>query len=171
MENKLQRNPDDRIIAGVASGLADYFHTDPVWIRVVFVLAVFAGLSGILIYIILWIAVPSGPSVDYRVYEDKGAAPVDRGVYRGSKKEDNGRFIAGSLLILLGLLFLSREFDLLPYWVSFDKLWPLVLIIPGIMILAKAGKKETEWHAPVKPDESKPAEIDDDPTKHTGEQA
>ncbi|WP_298654041.1 PspC domain-containing protein [uncultured Proteiniphilum sp.] len=48
----LYRNASDRIIGGVCSGLAHYFKTDPVWIRILFVL-----FFGILfwIYIILWI--------------------------------------------------------------------------------------------------------------------
>jgi phage shock protein PspC (stress-responsive transcriptional regulator) len=55
---RLYRNPDDAIIAGVASGIAAYFGIDPIIVRLIFVLVVFAGGSGILIYIILWIAIP-----------------------------------------------------------------------------------------------------------------
>jgi len=151
MENKLQRNQNDKMIAGVASGLAEYLNTDPAWVRLAFVLAVFAGLSGVLIYIILWIAVPVKPyahpvpDVDYRVYEDKNDPKSNKGAYLPSashtKKDGNGRVIAGLILIFLGTYFLSDEFHFLPYWVSLDKLWPLALIIPGILILAKAGKK------------------------------
>ncbi len=48
----LYRNSNDRIIGGVCSGLAHYFKTDPVWIRILFVL-----FFGVLfwVYIVLWI--------------------------------------------------------------------------------------------------------------------
>ena len=56
---RLVRNADDKIIAGVCSGLANYFHIDPVIMRIVFVVLFFTGGSGFLVYLILWIAVPS----------------------------------------------------------------------------------------------------------------
>jgi phage shock protein PspC (stress-responsive transcriptional regulator) len=56
---RLYRNADDKIIAGVCSGLANYFHIDPVIMRIIFAVLLFTGGSGFLIYIILWVAVPS----------------------------------------------------------------------------------------------------------------
>jgi phage shock protein PspC (stress-responsive transcriptional regulator) len=55
---RFYRNVDDRLIAGVCSGIASYFHTDPVWIRLIFFITVMAGGSGILAYLILWIVIP-----------------------------------------------------------------------------------------------------------------
>lgn len=59
-EKRLYRNPDDTIIAGVCSGLSNYFGiSDPVWLRLLFVFLVIAGVGGgFLVYIILWIVVP-----------------------------------------------------------------------------------------------------------------
>ena len=55
---RLYRNPDDKFIAGVCSGLAAYFRIEPVWIRLGFVvLSAFNGL-GALVYLVLWIIVP-----------------------------------------------------------------------------------------------------------------
>ena len=56
---KLYRSENDKIIAGVCSGIGHYFGIDPLIVRILFVIAAFAGGSGILIYILLWIAVPS----------------------------------------------------------------------------------------------------------------
>ena len=52
----IYRNADDKILAGVCSGLANYLNIDPVIMRIVFV-----GLFGVLfwVYILLWIIVPS----------------------------------------------------------------------------------------------------------------
>src|SRR5699024_11194484 len=57
---KLFRDKDNKVIAGVASGLAAYFGVDnPVWIRLLFVLLMFGGMSGGLIYVVLWILMPT----------------------------------------------------------------------------------------------------------------
>lgn len=56
---RLYRDEEDKIIGGVASGLANYFKIDPAIIRVLFVALFFGGGSGLLIYILLWIILPS----------------------------------------------------------------------------------------------------------------
>ncbi len=54
---RLARSANDKMIAGVCGGLANYFGIDSTIVRLVFVLAVLSGLSP-LIYIILWIVMP-----------------------------------------------------------------------------------------------------------------
>ncbi|MCK9326449.1 MAG: PspC domain-containing protein [Bacteroidales bacterium] len=54
---RLYRDPDDKPIGGVCSGLAYYFNTDPLLIRILFIIALFMGF-GFLLYIVLWIALP-----------------------------------------------------------------------------------------------------------------
>lgn len=56
---KLFRNPEDKKIAGVCSGIAAYFGIDdPIWIRLLFILMFFTVGSGALAYIIMWALVP-----------------------------------------------------------------------------------------------------------------
>lgn len=55
---KLYRNPDDKTIAGVCSGLALYLNIDVVLVRVLFVIAFFLGGGGFWAYIIIWIVAP-----------------------------------------------------------------------------------------------------------------
>ena len=55
---KLHRSKDDRWLAGVCGGIAEYFNVDSTLIRVLFILFGFAVGGGILIYIILWIIMP-----------------------------------------------------------------------------------------------------------------
>ena len=59
---RLQRNPDDKVIAGVASGVADFFGLDPIVVRVIWALTILLGGLGVIVYIILWIVVPEGDS-------------------------------------------------------------------------------------------------------------
>jgi phage shock protein PspC (stress-responsive transcriptional regulator) len=59
---RLVRSTNDRKIAGVCAGVADYFDIDPTIVRVVWLLATLIPGPNILAYIILWIAVPEGPT-------------------------------------------------------------------------------------------------------------
>jgi phage shock protein C len=59
---KLYRSRDDKMIAGVCGGIAEYLEIDPVIVRLVaLVLLLPGGLPGLLPYIILWIVVPKKP--------------------------------------------------------------------------------------------------------------
>lgn len=60
MAAKLMRSRNDRVIAGVAGGLAQYFNLDPTLVRVAWVVAVIFGGFGFLAYVILWIVLPEG---------------------------------------------------------------------------------------------------------------
>lgn len=58
---KLYRSQKDRMLAGVAGGVAEYFNVDPTLIRLAFVFLLLWGGGGILLYIIMWIVVPEEP--------------------------------------------------------------------------------------------------------------
>lgn len=67
---KLYRSRDERMIAGVAGGLGEYFSIDPTIVRLVFVLSVFFGVgAGLLIYIVLMLVVPEEPIAGEAVVE------------------------------------------------------------------------------------------------------
>lgn len=56
---KLTRSRNDRMIAGVCGGLAEYFGWDPTLLRIVYIVAtIFTAFAGIIIYVILWIVMP-----------------------------------------------------------------------------------------------------------------
>jgi phage shock protein PspC (stress-responsive transcriptional regulator) len=56
---RLYRSADDRMIAGVCAGIADYFDIDPSLVRLLFVFGFFATGSGLLwAYLIMMIIVP-----------------------------------------------------------------------------------------------------------------
>jgi phage shock protein PspC (stress-responsive transcriptional regulator) len=52
------RNPDEKVIGGVCSGIGAYFDIDPVWIRVLFLILLFFTGIGFITYVILWAAIP-----------------------------------------------------------------------------------------------------------------
>ena len=55
---KLYRDKDRGTIAGVCTGLSHYFGIEAVWIKIIFILLIWAGGTGILAYLILWIVTP-----------------------------------------------------------------------------------------------------------------
>lgn len=57
-DKKLERNTDDKIIAGVASGVADYFGLDKTLVRAIWALTILLGGFGVVVYVILWIVLP-----------------------------------------------------------------------------------------------------------------
>lgn len=61
MEKKLYRNPDNKILAGVCSGLADYINIDPTIIRVIWALVGLSG-AGIVAYLVCALLIPEKPS-------------------------------------------------------------------------------------------------------------
>ena len=61
MNKKLYKNSQNKMIAGVCSGIADYFNVDATVIRLLWVLFCLLGGSGILAYIIAAIIIPSQP--------------------------------------------------------------------------------------------------------------
>lgn len=62
MNDRLYRSPTDRVIAGVAGGMAVWLNVDPSFIRIAWVLlAIFSGGIFILVYIVMMIVVPLPP--------------------------------------------------------------------------------------------------------------
>jgi phage shock protein PspC (stress-responsive transcriptional regulator) len=55
---RMYRDPDNKIIGGVCSGISEYLGLDPVWIRLLFVAIFFGFGTGLLLYIILWAILP-----------------------------------------------------------------------------------------------------------------
>jgi len=64
MSKKLYRSEKDRMIGGVCGGLAEYFNIDSSIFRLIFVFVLLYGGSGLLVYLILWVVLPSSSSLD-----------------------------------------------------------------------------------------------------------
>jgi phage shock protein PspC (stress-responsive transcriptional regulator) len=63
---RLYRDPDDRVIGGVCGGLGAYFDIDPLIIRIIFIILFFV-FFGLIIYLVLWIAVPEARSTAQKI--------------------------------------------------------------------------------------------------------
>lgn len=64
---KLYRDEDNKVVAGVCSGLATYLGIeDPIWIRLIFFLMLMGGF-GFIVYLFFWIAVPKAVTASDRL--------------------------------------------------------------------------------------------------------
>ena len=149
MEKKLYRDESRKVIAGVCAGLSDYFSIDVVWVRLIFVLALIYHGGGTLAYIIFWILMPkrtqafNDPLVDYTVNE--GNQPYQSA--NPNSKINNNKDVAqigGAVLILLGVFFLLDQLDIIPYWINFEQLWPVILVVIGLGLIFRSNNKNPE---------------------------
>jgi phage shock protein C len=162
MNEHLYRSRDDRMIAGVAGGLAEIWDADPSLIRIVWALLIFlTGGIALLVYIVMAIVVPEedivhatpetpAPGATEGTETDTAAAaaaaaapPVDRRearraarAARRAARRDRGPssagIVIGGLLIVIGGVFFVRQF--LPQF-TFDWFWPLILVGLGVVLL------------------------------------
>ena len=65
MEKRRLTRSNNRMIAGVCSGIADYFGWDITLVRIVYILATFFTVfSGGIVYLILWVVMPEVKRID-----------------------------------------------------------------------------------------------------------
>ena len=152
MNKKLYRSVKDKMLGGVAGGLAEYFGIDPTLVRVLFVISLLFGGAGIIAYIILWIIVPEEPiEVQYRkTYppsnpEESSESSTQKNIndaeraYQTAKDSQRHKrnSFAGVILIVIGFIFLADNF--IPRF-HFSHFWPLVLVLIGIVLLINSRK-------------------------------
>ncbi|HHX43540.1 MAG TPA: PspC domain-containing protein [Chloroflexi bacterium] len=157
---RLYRSETDRVIAGVCGGLGAYLRIDPLILRILFVVLAMVNGIGLFVYLVLWIVVPSSDAVQAQQdemirhnvneigararafgQEARSAFQSHRAQRQvgGADHAEQRAIIGGAILIGLGLLILMSNFGLL-WWVSLARLWPLVLIGVGLVILLNTIK-------------------------------
>ncbi len=138
MTKKLYRSRTDSMIAGVCGGLAEYFDIDASLVRVGAVLFTLAWGSGLLAYVILWLVVTQKP-LESSVTESEGEQKATDEASEPDKLErDKGIMFVGIILTVLGALLLMNNYISFA-WLSFRRLWPLLIIFIGLMIIMKGS--------------------------------
>jgi phage shock protein C len=116
---RLRRSRSEKVVAGVCGGLGKYLRIDPIWLRIGFVALALGGGSGVVLYIITWIAVPEET-------DDAGIVPPAEGTSAAG-------VIVGAFLLIVGTLALINHF--VP---GFDDvMWPIALIALGALLMAR----------------------------------
>lgn len=114
---RLYRSNRDRMVAGIAGGLGEYFEFDPIWFRIGFVVLALGGGSGVLIYLIMWLVIPRAPEG----YVASGAA---RGTLTGAAVIGVVFVIAGSVALVNTLSPSLGQY-----------VWPVVLLLGGLALV------------------------------------
>lgn len=162
---RLRRSLKDSVIGGVSGGLGEYFGTDPVIFRILFVVLTFTGGGGVLIYLLMWIFIPKaeadfrGQQFNDQKFTEESREQKETVFEEADKKEPhskeepqeldpkiierrkNGNLIGGAFLIMIGLFFLADDF--FP-WLSWHYLWPAALIIAGLAIIKVNYNKKND---------------------------
>lgn len=141
-QHGLFRSRTDKVFGGVCAGIARSLNADPFLIRLIFALLfIFAG-SGILLYIILWIALPEEPLPMFQDYNQSSGEPSDPEQQPSTSvppvsasSRNNGSLIVGIVLIAVGLVFLADRF--IPR-IHFGDLWPVLIVIAGLALIVSS---------------------------------
>lgn len=129
----LYRSRDERMLAGVAGGIAERYGWDPALVRIVFVLVgLMSAGSGIVAYIIAWLVIPEGP---------EGVSFAQSPFTQSHRRR--GQLWLGAVLLGIGLISVLDVLDL-----DFGPgrvLWPLTLIAAGVALLVvrRAGDDDS----------------------------
>ena len=145
---KLYRDEQHKMIGGVCQGLADYFDIDVSIVRAIFLLSLFLKGGSVLIYIILMIVLPKKPyaffqpGVDYTVPPQGQPGEPFAFEPKPAPKNSNVSLIAGLMLIFFGAILTLDEFNVIPNW-DFHHLWPVPLVVIGLVLIFTSAKKKT----------------------------
>jgi phage shock protein PspC (stress-responsive transcriptional regulator) len=132
---RIYRSERDKIIAGVCGGLGEYLGIDSVVIRITFVLITLFGGSGVLLYLIAWIVMPTKFDLENNKDYVKENVQELKTKAREITTNSNSRFILGIILLVVGVGFLLGNFNILRFF-SLERFWPVILIVIGFVILA-----------------------------------
>ncbi len=126
---KLYRSDRSKVIAGVCGGIGEYFGIDPVIVRIVAIVLVFAKGIGLIAYAAGWILIPRTPP-----------GLVQEGEQRPEPSEMR-KYIPGLLLIIVGLAFLLNKVF---WWFSWGVFWPLIIIAIGAAMIWRSSTHREE---------------------------
>ena len=151
MQNKLLRSQQDRILGGVCAGLGKYLGIDTVLVRLFFIVFALVGGIGPLLYIILWIVVPSEEQVtdgsqpytiDGEVIKDRAEHFRDEVVNAVNKPGNKTGLYVGIGLILFGAYIFVKNLNL-PWlaWLNSNVIFAGLIIIAGVALLLLALKR------------------------------
>jgi phage shock protein C len=128
MTKRLYRSRQHRVFAGVCGGFGEYFDVDPVFVRILAVILVFAHGIGLLAYLVALIAMPRAPLTSETEAQQTAAAEASVEVLPKPDPSPWRVYLPGLIFILLGVIFLM---DHLFWWFHWHHVWPVLLIIAG----------------------------------------
>jgi len=168
MKAQIKRSATDKVVAGVAAGLADYFDVDPVLIRIVFVVLAFMNGIGVLAYIVCIFAMPKDytrlnvatAAAQSQNEENVTSAGVAAIAVEQPNKKTKVTTYFGYLLILLGAVFFID--NMFPF-MDFEDVMPVVVMLIGAWMVYSGRLQNTLKVT----ENAKNSEINNDYTQNT----
>ncbi len=111
---KFFRNGDDKVMGGVASGLASYFNTDVTLIRILFVVITLLGGSGIFLYIVLWVITPETKTISDKLEMEGNPvtlSSIESNVKKNLNEEASGEESTIAKLLLFPFRLIATIFQ------------------------------------------------------------
>jgi phage shock protein C len=127
------------MVGGVCGGLGTFLNIDPIFVRLIFVLLLFGSDFGFLLYLLLWIIIPEeGKAYGFKddSLGDKVKSMGDDIQQAVTQPHPQAGIIMGvGLIVIGGFLFLNRLNLSWMNWIDLDILWPILLIVGGVVLL------------------------------------
>lgn len=155
---RLYRDPDNKVMGGVCGGLGAYFGIDPVIFRVVFALALILYGSGVLMYMVLWIAMPKARTTSEKL-QMKGSKVDISSIEKSVKEELSGlkkneattkigraiRLLLNAIaqVILVILKYIGKTIGII---FMFFSLFMLILLIRGVFFNSNVNFSDGDLH-------------------------
>jgi phage shock protein C len=134
---RLYRSSDERMVAGVCGGLAEYFDVDPTVVRVAFVLLTIFDGAGLALYILMWIIVPERhEGTKVMAKESVKAESVAEVAPTPKAGEGQSRAFWGIILVVLGGVLLLEQ--IIPWSINGAIMVPTVLVAVGLVMVARS---------------------------------
>lgn len=142
---RLYRSETNSVIAGVAGGLGEFFNIDPVIFRILLVLSVTAGGMGLIVYILMWIFIPTKSrlglsaekSIEQNVEELTSKAEQFGQEMERYFQTDSVRTCGGITLLVLGVILLTGTLGIVSIFSVWNVMWPVAIIGLGLLIIIR----------------------------------
>lgn len=130
----LYRSETDRYLGGVCGGIAEYFNIDSTLIRLLFIASILLGGSGVLVYLILWLIIPTATA------DNKSIMEATMAKMQEDKSEPDrvrrSKPVWGLFLIGIGIVMLLDNFGI-GHYLMLEKTWPAIFVVLGLIVLSR----------------------------------
>ena len=133
---RLYRSETDRVLGGVAGGMAEYFAWDPNLVRLLWAITILFGGVGFLLYLVLWLVVPTYSRV-YGVPQQPGTPTAVPPAARPGGGASTAALVIGGFLVVVGALALLSSLGVWVGWNVWAVVWPVSLIVVGAALLIR----------------------------------
>jgi phage shock protein PspC (stress-responsive transcriptional regulator) len=150
MENRLYRSTTDKMLGGVCAGLGKYLRIDVTLVRLFFIVVTLAGGFGLLLYLILWVVIPSENQVvdpnhpealnSEELKERAGMVRDDFVNAISSPNQNTAKFIGIALVLMGGIMVMKQLNVSWLSWLNSGVIWAMLIVAAGVALLVRGTR-------------------------------